>query len=100
MVWSSTPSYSSRIKLYRNVIGTLGSIELTKNVVSIEDAFLCFISKEILKKILLYSNIEGNANRTSCDSFEEITIIELKGFNGLLLIAGLLGKSRKSINSL
>jgi hypothetical protein len=54
----------------------------------------------MLKKILLYSNIEGNANRASDDSFEEITMIELKAFIGLLLIAGLLGKSRKSIKSL
>jgi len=100
MVWSSTPSYSSATKRYSNVIGTPGLTDFTKNVVSIEDAFLCFISEEMLKKILLYSIIERNANRASDDSFEEITMIELKAFIGLLRIAGLLGKSRKSIKSL
>jgi len=41
-----------------------------------------FISDEILQKILLYSNIHGNENRTSDDNSEEITMIGLKGFIG------------------
>ncbi|CAF1150639.1 unnamed protein product [Didymodactylos carnosus] len=84
MVWSSTPSYSSATKHHGNVKLTPGSTELTSHVASVEDAFLCFILEEI----------------TLDDSFEEISMVELKGFIGLLLISGLRGKSRKSIKSL
>ncbi|CAF0800781.1 unnamed protein product [Rotaria sordida] len=100
MVLSSTPSYSSTTKHHANVNLTSGLTELTAHVASVEDAFLCFISEEMLKKILLYSNTAEISNRTLDDSFEEISMVELKGFIGLLLISGLLGKSRKSIKSL
>ncbi|CAF0914650.1 unnamed protein product [Rotaria sordida] len=97
MVLSSTPSYSSTTKHHANVNLTSGLTELTAHVASVEDAFLCFISEEMLKKILLYSNTAGISNRTLDDSFEEISMVELKGFIGLLLISGLLGKSRKKL---
>ncbi|CAF4550074.1 unnamed protein product, partial [Didymodactylos carnosus] len=100
MVWSSTPSYSSPTEHHGNIQLTPGSTQLTSHVASVEDAFLCFISEEMLKKILLYSNTAENSNRTLDDSFEEISMVELKGFIGLLLISSLLGKSRKSIKSL
>jgi hypothetical protein len=100
MLWSSTPSYSLTTKHHSNINLTSGPTRFAANVASVEDAFLCFISEEMLKKILLHSNTSGNSSKTSDDSFEEISLVELKGFIGLLLISGLLGKSRKSIKSL
>lgn len=99
ITWSSTSSYSLNTKLCTNIIVTSKSTEITKNVASVEDSFLCFISDQMLKKILLHTNIQGNENGTSDHKFEEITMINLKGFIGLLIPAGLLGKSRKSIRS-
>ncbi|CAF4367258.1 unnamed protein product [Rotaria sordida] len=71
MVWSSIPSYSSTTKYHANVNLTSGPTELTAHVVSVEDAFLCFISEEMLKKILLYSNTTGISNRTLDDSLKK-----------------------------
>jgi hypothetical protein len=72
MVWSSIPSYSLATKHYDNVKLISGPTELIKDVASVEDAFLCFISEEMLKKLVHYSNIPGNSNRTADDSFDEI----------------------------
>lgn len=100
MAWSSDPSYSLTTRHHSDINLASGPTEFAANAVSVEDAFLCFISEEMFKKILLYSNTPGNSSRTSDGGFEEISLVELKGFIGLLLISGLLGKSRKSIKSL
>jgi len=57
ITWSSTSSYSLNTKLCTNIIVTSKSTEITKNVASVEDSFLCFISDQMLKKILLHTNI-------------------------------------------
>ena len=65
MIWSSSPFYSLNTKLCTNIIGTSKLTEIDQNVASVEDSFLCFISEEMLKKILLYTNIHGSENVTS-----------------------------------
>ncbi len=56
---------------------------------------LCFISEEILKKILLHSNIHRNENGTSDDNTEEVTMIWLKGFIGGDDLFGFPGNPKK-----
>ena len=40
-----------------------GPTVFTKHVASVEDALLCFMSEEILNKILFYSNMERIVTR-------------------------------------
>ncbi|CAF3588675.1 unnamed protein product [Rotaria sp. Silwood1] len=77
-----------------------GLTEVTANISSIEDAFLSFIPEKMLEKILIYSNIEYSQSVTSTEKSKEIAMIELKAFIGLLLLAGLLGKSRTDLQCL
>ena len=44
--------------------------------------------------------MEGDRKKASDGEWEAMTLIELKAFIGLLLLAGLIGKSKKSIKSL
>ncbi|CAF1271559.1 unnamed protein product, partial [Didymodactylos carnosus] len=100
MAWFSIPSHASKTKFSNTATEKSGLTEFSKNITSVEDAFLCFISEEMLNKIMVYSNIEGNRNSASNGEWEPITLIELKAFIGLLLLGGLMGKSKKSIKSL
>lgn len=61
---------------------------------------MCFLPSMILKKILVYSNLDPVHKRNSKEEMEEITIMELKAFIGLLLLAGLLGKSKIDLKCL
>ncbi|CAF1447770.1 unnamed protein product, partial [Rotaria sordida] len=99
MTWSSISSYST--KTYSTGTATMkaGPTEHTQDVISVADAFQCFISDNILQKILIYSNTERTRKNTD-DDIDDITMIELKACIGLLLLAGLLGQSKKSIKSL
>ncbi|CAF2815529.1 unnamed protein product [Rotaria sp. Silwood2] len=83
MIWSSAPSHTSKLRFLRNVTVDSGPTVFIKHVSSVEDAFLSFMSKEIMNNILFYSNMEGNRNNVSDDKWENITIIELKQFIGL-----------------
>ncbi|CAF0987904.1 unnamed protein product [Rotaria sordida] len=51
MIWSSISSYST--KTYSTDTATMktGPTELTQDVISVADAFQCFISENILQKI-------------------------------------------------
>ena len=89
MTWFVNPNYSN------NIIQA-GLIEVTANISSIEDAFLSFMSE----KILIYSNIEYSQSVASTEKSKEITMIELKAFIGLLLLGGLLGKSKTDLKCL
>ncbi|CAF3941954.1 unnamed protein product [Adineta steineri] len=100
MIWFSIPSHPRKTKFSSAATEKSGVTEFTKNITSIEDVFLCFVSVEMLNKIMVYSNMEGERNKASDDEWEAITLIELKAFIGLLLLAGLMGKSKKSIKSL
>ncbi|CAF4119320.1 unnamed protein product [Rotaria sp. Silwood2] len=99
MIWSSIPSTSTKIKSFSDNIEKSGPTKLTKNVASIEDAFICLMSEKIMQKILIYSNMEYDRN-TGLDEKEEITMMELKASIGLLLLAGLLGRSKGNLRSL
>lgn len=100
MTWLSIPSHAGKTKSSSTATEKSGLTELSKNITSVEDAFLCFISEKMLKKIMIYSNIERTRNTASNSEWEPTTLIELKAFIGLLLLGGLMGKSKKSINSL
>jgi hypothetical protein len=100
ITWSSIPYSSMIINSSVNTIEEAGPTTLTQHVSSMKDAFFCFMSEKIIQKILIYSNIERTRNIGSKEKSEEITIMELKAFIGLLLLSGLLGKSKKSIKSL
>ncbi|UJR28884.1 hypothetical protein I4U23_010104 [Adineta vaga] len=99
MIWSSISSTSTKTKPFSGNIEKSGPTKLTENIASIEDAFICLMSEKILQKILIYSNMEYERN-IKLDEKEEITMLELKASIGLLLLAGLLGRSRSDLHSL
>ena len=100
MTWSSNPHYSTKINCsYDNAIQA-GLTETTANISSMEDAFLSFMSEKMLERILIYSNLEYSQHVTSTEQSKEITMIELKAFIGLLLLGGLLGKSKTDLKCL
>jgi hypothetical protein len=90
MTWSSIPSHSTKIKFSSAVTEKPGPTKFTKTIASIEDAFLCFMSEEMLSKIFVHSNMEGHRNNASDDKSEAVTLIKLKAFIGILLLVGLL----------
>ncbi|CAF1319632.1 unnamed protein product [Adineta ricciae] len=100
ITWSSIPSSSTKISSSNDTNEKTGPTGFTENVSSIEDSFMCFMSEKIIRKILIYSNMEHIRNTTSNEKTEEITMMEIKAFIGLLLLGGLLGKSKKSIRSI
>ncbi|CAF5135014.1 unnamed protein product, partial [Rotaria sp. Silwood1] len=100
MIWSSIPHRSTKTNSSNDTIEKAGPTEITEDVSSIEDAFICFMSKEIIQKILIYSNMQYIRNITSNEKPQEITMMEIKAFIGLLLLAGLLGQSKKNLKSL
>ncbi|CAF3579688.1 unnamed protein product [Rotaria sp. Silwood1] len=100
MTWLSTPNYSMKTSCSNDNAAQAGLTEVTANISSIEDAFLSFIPEKMLEKILVYSNFEYSRNVTSTEKSKEITMIELKGFIGLLLLADLLGKSKTDVKCL
>jgi hypothetical protein len=100
ITWSSIPSSSTKKNSSNDTNEKTGPTKFTENVSSIEDAFMCFMSEKIIQKILIYSNMERIRNTTSSGKTEEISMIETKAFIGLLLLGGLLGKSKKSIRSM
>ncbi|CAF2368716.1 unnamed protein product [Rotaria sp. Silwood2] len=51
MTWSSIPPLSTRTNLVDNATEKAGPTELTKDVTSIADVFLCFISEKLLHYI-------------------------------------------------
>ena len=59
-----------------------------------------FITQLTLEKTLIYSNLEHAHKNTPKEGIEEITIKELKAFIGLLLLAGLLGKTKTDLKCL
>lgn len=97
MTWSSIPSHASKTKFSNTVTEKSGLTEFSKNITSVENAFLCFISEEMLNKIMVYSNMEGDRKKASDGEWEPVTLIELKAFIGVLLLAGLMGKSKRSV---
>jgi hypothetical protein len=100
MTWSSIPHRLMKINSSNDTIEKAGPTDITEDVSSIEDAFICFMSKKIIQKNLIYSNMEYTQNIASNEKPQEITMMELKAFIGLLLLAGLLGKSKKNLKSL
>lgn len=100
MTWLSTPNYSMKTSCSNDSVAQAGLTDVTANISSLEDAFLSFIPEKMLEKILVYSNFEYNRNVTTTEKPREITMIELKGFIGLLLLAGLLGKSKTDVKCL
>jgi hypothetical protein len=100
MIWSSIPHRSTKIDSSNDTIGKTGLTNITEDISSVEDTFMCFMSKIILEKILIYSNLELTQKNASNGRTEEITIMELKAFIGLLLLAGLLGKSKTDLKCL
>jgi hypothetical protein len=100
MIWSSTPYHSTKHDFSNDVIQKAGLTNTSENISSVEDAFMCFMPNKLLEKILDYSNLEYTHKNTSKKKTEEITIIELKAFIGLLLLAGLLGKSKIDLKCL
>ena len=99
MTWFVNPNYSTKTNYSNNIIQA-GLTEVTANISSIEDAFLSFMSEKMLEKILIYSNIEYSQSVASTEKSKEITMIELKAFIGLLLLGGLLGKSKTDLKCL
>ncbi|CAF1328747.1 unnamed protein product [Rotaria sordida] len=95
ITWSSIPYPSKKAKSSNDTSEKAGPTKLTEDVSSIQDAFICFILEKIIQKILIYSNMERTRNIASNEKSEDITMMELKAFIGLLLLAGLLGKSKK-----
>ena len=65
MNWSSTPPYPSKTKFSSTITEKSGLTEFTKTINSTEDAFLCFISEQMLNKIMVYSNMEGDRKKDS-----------------------------------
>ncbi len=64
MIWSSVPSHPGKSRFCRGVIENSEPTEFTEHIASLEDAFLCVTLEEMLSKILVYSNMEGNRNNT------------------------------------
>lgn len=100
IIWSSIPYPSKKTNSSDDASEKAGPTKLTEDVSSVQDAFICFMSEKIMQKILIYSNMELTRNVASNGKSEEITMMELKAFIGLLLLAGLLGKSKRSLKSL
>ena len=94
MTWSWISSYSTETYSANSTTVKSGRTELAEDLSSVVDAFQCFISEEILQKILIHSNSERTRNNTGNDS-DEITIIELNAAIRLLLLAGLSGQSKR-----
>ena len=94
MTWSWISSYSTETYSANSTTVKSGPTELAEDLSSVVDAFQCFISEEILQKILIHSNSERTRNNTGNDS-DEITIIELNAAIRLLLLAGLSGQSKR-----
>lgn len=100
MIWSSIPHRSTKKDSSNDTIQKSGLTNITENISSVEDAFMCFMPQMILEKILIYSNLEHAHKKNSKEGIEEITIMELKAFIGLLLLASLLGKSKIDLKCL
>jgi hypothetical protein len=100
ITWSSIPHPSKEPTSSNDTAEKGGPTKFTADVSSIQDAFTCFITEKILHKILVYSNAERINKDNSNDKSKEITIIELKACIGLLLLAGLLGKSKRNLKTL
>ncbi|CAF1309662.1 unnamed protein product [Didymodactylos carnosus] len=100
MTWSSNPHHFSKTNFSNDNTTEAGLIQVTENISPIEDSFLCFMSEKMLEKLLVYSNCEYSQNDTAAEKSEKITIIELKAFIGLLLLSGLLGKSKIELKCL
>ncbi|CAF2746898.1 unnamed protein product [Rotaria sp. Silwood2] len=100
MTWSSIPHRPMKTNSFNDNTEKAGPTDITDDVSSIEDAFTCFISDKIMQKILIYSNMEYTRNIASNKKPEEITMMELKAFIGLLLLADLLGKSKTDLKCL
>jgi hypothetical protein len=100
MVWSSTPHHLTKINLSNDPVKKSGLTKITKDISSFEDAFNCFMSEKVTQKILMYSNMEYTRNIASDEKPQEITMMELKAFIGLLLLAGLLQQSKRNIKCL
>ncbi|CAF1059912.1 unnamed protein product [Rotaria sordida] len=100
MTWSSIPQHSTKKNSSNDTIEKAEPTEITDDISSIEHAFICFMSEKITQKSLIYSNMEYTRNIASNEKPEEITMIELKAFMGLLLLAGLLGKSKTNLKCL
>lgn len=96
ITWSSYPDRPANTDDH---VVESGLTDITANITSIEDTFLCFMPEKMLEKVLIYSNFEYTQNITSTEK-SEITMIELKAFIGLLLLAGLLGKSKTDLKCL
>jgi hypothetical protein len=100
MTWSSIPHRSTKTNTSNDTVEKAGLTEITENISFIEDAFICLISEKILQKVLIYSNLEYTQNIGSNENMKEITMMELKAFIGLLLLAGFLGKSKTDLKCL
>lgn len=100
MIWSSIPCSSTKTNSFNDTIEKTGPTKPTEEASSIEDVFICFMSEKMLQKILIYSNMEYSRNIAPNEKLEEITMMELKAFIGLLLLAGLLGESKKNLRTL
>jgi hypothetical protein len=100
ITWSSYSDRPANTDSSNDNVVKSGLTEVTANITSIEDAFLCFMPEKMLEKILIYSNFKYTQNITSTEKSEEITMIELIAFIGLLLLAGLLGKSKTDLKYL
>ncbi|CAF1308666.1 unnamed protein product [Rotaria sordida] len=100
MTWSSIPHRPTKTNYSNDTVEKAGLTEIAQDISSIEDAFICFMSEKILQKILIYSNLEYTQNIAPNEKIEEITMMELKAFIGLLLLAGLLGKSKTDLKCL
>jgi len=100
MTWSPTSHRPMKTNSFNDTIEKAGSTDITDDVSSIENVFTCFISEKIMQKILIYSNMEYTRNISSNEKPEEITMMELKASIGLLILAGLLGKSKTDLKCL
>ncbi|CAF5083886.1 unnamed protein product, partial [Rotaria sp. Silwood1] len=70
IIWWSVPLHPSKSQFVSDVTVNSVPTVFTKHVSSAEDAYLCFMSEEMLNKILFYSNMEGNRNNASDDKWE------------------------------
>lgn len=100
MVWSSTHQRSKKNNSSNDVIQKSDLTSTTEHISSVEDAFMSFMPNKILEKILDYSNVENTHKNASKKEIEEITIMELKAFIGLLLLTGVLEKSKIDLKCL
>ncbi|CAF5111219.1 unnamed protein product, partial [Rotaria sp. Silwood1] len=100
LTWSSIPHRPTKTNYSNDTVEKAGLTKIAQDISCIEDAFICFMSEKILQKILIYSNLEYTQNIVPNEKIEEITMMELKAFIGLLLLASLLGKSKTDLKCL